>query len=163
DLAALAAVLELVAGPGGEQDLVADLQLHRGAGPVVLELAGADGEHLAPLRLVLGGVRQQDAAAGLLLGGLPADDDPVTDRLEPHRGLRRCVETGNGRNTDSECRRAEQVPCPSRSPDGRLISAAACGVALGLDDGRTLPRLRGGARLRLSLWQRACPADGKRG
>src|SRR5215469_12097100 len=70
-----AALLELVAGPVGEQDGVADLDLERPAGAVLHHAAGADGEHLALLRLVLGRVRQDDAAGRLLLGLETFDDD----------------------------------------------------------------------------------------
>src|SRR5262249_40169579 len=64
DLVLLPVVVELVAGPRLEQDLVADPQRHGGAGAVLVELAGADGDHLAALRLVLGGVLQNDAPGG---------------------------------------------------------------------------------------------------
>src|SRR5581483_3496078 len=60
------ALPELVAGPGGEQDGVAGLDLQAAAAAVLEELAGAGGQHLALLRLVLGGVGQQDAARRLL-------------------------------------------------------------------------------------------------
>src|SRR5207249_7955507 len=83
-----------VAGSGGEEHVVAGLQLHGQAGAVFFLLAGADGDDFAALRLVLGGVRQDDAAGRLLLGGLPANDDAVPDWLEPHRDLSggvRCI------------------------------------------------------------------------
>ena len=57
DVIALAA-LELVAGPVGEQDDVADLDLERLATAVLEEFARADGQDLALLRLLSGAVRQ---------------------------------------------------------------------------------------------------------
>src|SRR5947209_20280284 len=48
--------LELVAGIGGEQDVVARLDLQGAALAVLGDAALADGEHLALLGLVLGGV-----------------------------------------------------------------------------------------------------------
>src|SRR5262249_30195259 len=60
-----AALLELVAGPGGEQDGVPFFDLERPPAPVLEHPAGADGEYGAALRLLLGVVWQDDAAAGL--------------------------------------------------------------------------------------------------
>src|SRR5215207_11177567 len=47
-----------------KQDLVADLHFHRDAF-ALLKPPGADGENLALLRLLLGSVRDEEAAAGL--------------------------------------------------------------------------------------------------
>src|SRR5215212_1430499 len=73
--------LELGAGVLGEEHDVADLDVHLQSRALV-----ADGEHLAALRLLLAGVGQDDAAAGGLLAGCRADDDPVAHRLQPGRG-----------------------------------------------------------------------------
>src|SRR5438270_13979851 len=80
-----AALLELVAGPGGEEDGVALLDLERPAGAVLEELAGAGREHSALLRLLLGVVRQDDAPGGGFGRLGAADDDAVSQRLELHR------------------------------------------------------------------------------
>ena len=64
----LAVVCDLVAGVGREQHPVADLHLEWGALAVVQRLAFADREDLALLRLLLGGVGQDDAAGRLVVG-----------------------------------------------------------------------------------------------
>src|SRR4051812_39883960 len=57
----VAGELELVAGVGGEQDAVADLDLEVPALAVLGDPALADGDDLAALGLVLGRVGQDDA------------------------------------------------------------------------------------------------------
>ena len=47
--------------------------------------AGADGQDLALLGLLLGGVGDDEAADGRLLGLGRPDDDPVLQRLQVHR------------------------------------------------------------------------------
>ena len=54
-----------------------------GADPFV-QLARADRDHLGLLRLLLGGVRNDDAPGRLLLLLDAADDDPVMERSEFH-------------------------------------------------------------------------------
>ena len=44
---------------------------------VLVAAAGADGDHFAFLRLLLGGVRDDDPAFGFLFGGDPAYDDAI--------------------------------------------------------------------------------------
>src|SRR5262245_3551462 len=78
-------LLDLVPGPAGEQDGVADLDLHRGAGAVLLDLAGADRGHLALLGLFLGRVGQENPAGGLLFGLQALNEDAVIEGLEFHR------------------------------------------------------------------------------
>src|SRR5918994_8010186 len=80
----LAINAHLGAGPLAEQDAVAGLDVEG------LNLAGLvagarpGGDHLALLRLLLGGVRDDDAALGLLLRVDAADDHPVVQRTELH-------------------------------------------------------------------------------
>src|SRR5437899_3274289 len=62
----LAVDLDLRSGVLAEQDPVADLHVERQHLAVLVHLALADGDHLALLRLLLGGVRNDDAALGLL-------------------------------------------------------------------------------------------------
>src|SRR5262249_40384855 len=68
------------------QDLVADLDVDGFALAVVEDPARPDGQDLALVRLLLGGVREDDAALGHLLtrGGL--DHDPVAQRAKLRRG-----------------------------------------------------------------------------
>src|SRR5262249_53660911 len=78
---------ELVAGPGGEQDGVALLDLEPAASAVLEKLARADREDLALLGFVLGGVGQQDAPRRLLLGLESSHHNAVTQWLYFHRKL----------------------------------------------------------------------------
>src|SRR4051794_35141934 len=59
-------VLELVAGPGGEQHPVALLDLERTPRAVLHELAGTDRQDGAALGLLFGAVRDDDAAGRLV-------------------------------------------------------------------------------------------------
>src|SRR5687768_15242880 len=59
--------LALAARVLADQDPVPLLDVHRHALAVVVELAGANRDHLGLLRLLFGGVRDDDAAAHLLL------------------------------------------------------------------------------------------------
>ncbi len=63
-----------------EEDLVPLSHADRGALARVEELAWADGEHLAPLWLLLGRVGQDDPAGRLLLGFNLLDHDAVFER-----------------------------------------------------------------------------------
>jgi hypothetical protein len=58
--------LHLGARPLAEQDAVAGLHVERAKLALVVQRAGADGDHFAFLRLFLGGVGDDDAARGLL-------------------------------------------------------------------------------------------------
>jgi hypothetical protein len=73
-------------GVAGEEDAVALFDLHRAAGAVIKELAGADGDDRATGGLVLGGVGDIDAAGGLVFDGVAFDDDFVAERLERNFG-----------------------------------------------------------------------------
>src|SRR5579883_372177 len=108
DFAVGGAILEFVAGPRREQHLVADLQLHLGAGAVRLHLAGTDGQHGTALGFVLGGVGKEDTADGLLLGGFAANNNAVADRFEAHDGSR---ESERRKSSLPAC--PMQVPCPA--------------------------------------------------
>jgi hypothetical protein len=73
----LAALFELIAGPGGEQDDVALLDLEGPAGAVLEEFARTDGQNFALLRLVLGGVGEEEAAGGFFFGFKTLNDEAV--------------------------------------------------------------------------------------
>src|SRR5947207_12269311 len=81
-------VLQLELGPGvlGEEDGVADLDLHRELLALVRHPAGADGEARAALRPLGAGVGQDDAAAGRLLARGRLDHHAVAQRAELRRG-----------------------------------------------------------------------------
>src|SRR5579885_2040734 len=87
DVILATAFLELVAGPGGEEDGIADLDLQRSALAVLAEVARADCQDFALLRLLPGVVGQQDAALGFLLRRHPLDDDPVSQWPQVHHVL----------------------------------------------------------------------------
>src|SRR5215510_8482596 len=75
----LAADLDLGSGVGREQDAVALLDRELGALAVVQHAAVADGDDLAFLGLLLGGVGQEDAAGGLLFGLDALQQDAVAE------------------------------------------------------------------------------------
>src|SRR5215218_2247562 len=54
--------------------------------PVLVVTTIADGDDLTLLRLLLGRVREQEAAGGLLLLLDGADDQPIAEGLELHSG-----------------------------------------------------------------------------
>src|SRR3954463_2583127 len=68
----------------GVEDLVALRDVERHALVVVAELAVADRQDLAALRLLLRGVGQDDAARGRLLLLDRLDDQTIAKRLEIH-------------------------------------------------------------------------------
>src|SRR5215510_4660932 len=72
--------LELRAGVLGVEDLVALLHVHGLALAVIEDAAGAGGEDRALLGLLLGRVREDDAALGHLLAGGGLDHDAVAER-----------------------------------------------------------------------------------
>src|SRR5664279_4125752 len=74
--------LELGAGVLGVEDLVPDLDVHRLALAVLEDLARAGGQDGAFLRLLLGGVRQDDARLGHVLAGSWLDDDAIAERAK---------------------------------------------------------------------------------
>src|SRR5215217_3718613 len=84
--------LDLGARPLAEQDAVAGLHVERAQLALVVQRAGADGDHLAFLRLLLRGVRDDDAARGLLFRRDAADENAVVQGTEVHAVLLfRCV------------------------------------------------------------------------
>src|SRR5215210_1780383 len=90
--------LELGARVLPVEDLLPDLDVHRGPLALGVEGAGADREDLALLGLLLGGVRQHDAALGHLLARRRLDDDAVAEGLELGlRGGGQRVPPGDGR------------------------------------------------------------------
>src|SRR5215211_1341145 len=81
DQVVLAAELDLGAAVLGVDDGVADLDVERHPG-AVLEAAGADGDDLALLGLLLGGVGDHQTGGGHLLALAGLDDDAVLERLQ---------------------------------------------------------------------------------
>src|SRR5690242_10224419 len=79
--------LDLGAAVLSDQDAVALLHFGRDALAVFGQAAGPHGHDLALLRLFLGRVRDDDAAADGLLLLDAADEQPVGERLEVHRAL----------------------------------------------------------------------------
>src|ERR1700730_11683794 len=73
----LAIDLYFGAGPLAEQDAVTLLDVDRGQFAVLVAAAGADGDHFAFLRLLLRGVRNDDAARGFLVRQDATDHDAV--------------------------------------------------------------------------------------
>src|SRR5204863_4079562 len=76
--------LDLGAAVLREDDLVALGDVHRNELALVVARAGADGQDLAALRLLPGGIRQHDAADGRLLLLEYLDDQAVTQWLQIH-------------------------------------------------------------------------------
>src|SRR5205814_8643421 len=87
----LAVDLDLGAAVLGVDDLVADCDVH-GDALALFEPPGAHGNDLTLLRLLLGGVRDDDPARCLLLCFFERpDDDPVLERLQAERLRHRCT------------------------------------------------------------------------
>src|SRR5262249_5933563 len=82
--------LDLGAGPLAEQHAVAGLHVQRDQLAGLVAAAGADRHDFALRGLFLGGVGDDDAAGGLLLGVDALDDDPVVKRGELHVVLLTC-------------------------------------------------------------------------
>src|SRR5215212_5194653 len=78
------AELDLGSAVLAEDDLVAFLEIHLDVLPVLVPSAGADGEDLAALRLLLRRVGQHDAADSGLLLVEDLHDQAVTKRLQVH-------------------------------------------------------------------------------
>src|SRR5262249_61149567 len=74
--------LELRAAVLGEEDAIAFLDLERLAVALVGELACADGNDCAFLRLFLGGIGNDEAAGRHLFLGAGPDDHAVADGLD---------------------------------------------------------------------------------
>src|SRR4026209_449413 len=73
----LAVELDLGARPLAEQHAVAAFQVDRNELAVLVAAPRADSNDFAFLRLLLGGIRDDDPAFGFLFGGDPAYDDAV--------------------------------------------------------------------------------------
>src|SRR3954463_15036420 len=84
DQKVLAVDTHLGARPLAEQDAVAGLHVERDDLAGFVASAGPDGDDLALLRLLFRGIRDDDAALGLLLSLDAADDDPVVQGTEVH-------------------------------------------------------------------------------
>src|SRR5215813_12670749 len=78
----LAVELDLGARPFAEQHAVTDLEVDRNQLAGLVAAAGADGNHLTLRGLFLGGVRNDDAALGLLFGVDALHYDAVVQRAE---------------------------------------------------------------------------------
>src|SRR5271166_5389720 len=107
-----AAQLELLTGVGGEQDNVANLDLELAALAILRDPALTDRDHLALLRLVLGGVGQNDPTGRRSLGLFPFNDDAIAQWLEFHRP---CLPDGVRRDLTSMP--AIAFPMAARSPE----------------------------------------------
>src|SRR5437763_5886620 len=83
--------LDLGARPLAEQHALADLQIDRNQFAGLVAAARADGHDLALRGLLLGGVGNDDAAGGLLLGIDALDDDAVVKRAEFHGYPPKCL------------------------------------------------------------------------
>src|SRR3954447_22305649 len=82
--------LHLGARPLAEQDAVAGLDVERAQLALVVQRAGADGDDLTLLRLLLGGVGDEDATRGLLFGRHAANENAVMQGTEAHAVLSQC-------------------------------------------------------------------------
>src|SRR5690349_16625133 len=80
----LAIDLHFGAGPFAEQDEIAGLHFRRHALAVVVQRARTDRDDFAFLRLLLCGLRNNDAAGGLLLFLHTANDNAIAKRTESH-------------------------------------------------------------------------------
>src|SRR3954451_18003478 len=87
----LAAVTDLGAAVLRVDDHVADVHVERNAVAVVVDAAGAHGDDRALLRLLLGGVRDDQTGGGGGLGLVGLDHDPVLQRLDGDLGSGRHV------------------------------------------------------------------------
>src|SRR3989338_436453 len=67
-----------------KDDLIADLDRDRRAGPVFEQFARTDGHPLSLLRLLLRGVRKDNARRGCLFILDRFDDDPIAQRTKLH-------------------------------------------------------------------------------
>src|SRR3712207_1737003 len=125
----LAGVLDLGAAVLRVDDDVADVDVERDAVAVVVDAAGAHGDDRALLRLLLGGVRDDQAGGGGRLGLVGLDHDTVLERLDG--------DLGSGRH---------EVTPPSGSDGGWTARcgpgswAAVAGVRRGPVSIGTLPR-----------------------
>src|SRR4051812_7288832 len=87
DKKVLAIDLDLGPGPLAEQHAVAGLKIEGNKLPALVAGPWPDADDLALLRLLLGGVRNDDAALRFLLAFNAADNDTVVQRTKFHSGL----------------------------------------------------------------------------
>src|SRR5690606_5234461 len=80
----LAVDLDLGAGPFAEQDAITGFHIERDEFTLLVAGTWASRDDLALLRLLLGGVGNDDAAGRLLLGIEAAHDDTVMEWAEMH-------------------------------------------------------------------------------
>ena len=80
--AAVARPIRAGARPFTEQDAIANLDVDRDELAALVAAAGSNGDDLALLRLLLGGVGNDDATSGLRLGIDSLDDNAVVKRSE---------------------------------------------------------------------------------
>ena len=110
----IAVDLDLLAAVLAVDDDVADLDVERDTLlAVVVALALADGDDLALLRLLLGGVGEDQTGLGLLLGLRRLDDHAIAQRLEIHRLPSYCsvpIRTPDTRPGVASCSAAEYLP-----------------------------------------------------
>ena len=83
----LAVDLHLGAGPFAEQDPIARLHVERHELAALIASTRPGGDDLAFLRLLLGGIRNDDAALRLLFGVDAADHDAVVQGTKFHGGF----------------------------------------------------------------------------
>src|SRR3954451_16296356 len=72
--------LDLTAGVLAHENLVALFDVHGRALAFIVELAGTDGDHFGLLRLLLGGVGNDDSTPDLLLGLETLDQNTIVQR-----------------------------------------------------------------------------------
>src|ERR1051326_2405000 len=84
--------LDLRAGPFAEQHAVPGLEIDRAELARLVAAAGADADDFTLLRLLLGGIGNDDATGGLFLGLDALDDDAIVKRAELHGFLHLQIE-----------------------------------------------------------------------
>src|SRR5688500_16590613 len=87
DQVVVAIDLDLGARPLAEQHALSNLHIDGNELAVLVASARADGNDLALLRLLLDGVRDDDSARGLFLGGDALDDNAIVKRTKFHAVL----------------------------------------------------------------------------
>src|SRR4051812_25337172 len=86
----LAVELDLGAGPLAEQDAITGLHVRRHQLTLFIASTRSDGDDFALHRLFLGGVGDDDASGGPLLGREPADNNAVVQGTKIHRVAPQC-------------------------------------------------------------------------
>src|SRR5215210_6918573 len=130
----LPAVLDLGAAVLGVDDDVAHVHVERDAVAVVVDAAGAHGDDRALLRLLLGGVRDDQTGGGGGLGLVGLDHDPVLQRLD--------ADLGSGRHVGD-----------APFGVGRLVDVL---LSCGTGSGHPPSRGSGASPCRLALYPREC-------